>query len=100
MISKLNSTSLSGIDGYIVNVETDISSGLPGFDIVGLPDASGYSLLETLSREDAYSFPPVIVYTGRELSVDEEQREASHHCATVRPKMPAAISDCWPCPGR
>jgi CheY-like chemotaxis protein len=41
---------------------------------LSLPDASGYSLLETLSREDAYSFPPVIVYTGRELSVDEEQR--------------------------
>ena len=40
MISKLNSMSLSGIDGYIVNVETDISSGLPGFDIVGLPDAA------------------------------------------------------------
>ena len=39
-----------------------------------LPDASGYSLLETLSREDAYSFPPVIVYTGRDLSADEEQR--------------------------
>lgn len=40
MISKINSTSLNGIDGYIVNVETDISSGLPGFDIVGLPDAA------------------------------------------------------------
>jgi signal transduction histidine kinase/DNA-binding response OmpR family regulator/CHASE3 domain sensor protein len=39
-----------------------------------LPDASGYSLLETLSREDAYSFPPVIVYTGRDLSPDDEQR--------------------------
>lgn len=39
-----------------------------------LPDASGYSLLETLSREDAYAFPPVIVYTGRELSVNEEQQ--------------------------
>lgn len=39
-----------------------------------LPDASGYSLLETLSREDAYSFPPVIVYTGRDLSTDEEQK--------------------------
>ncbi len=37
-----------------------------------LPDATGYSLLETLSREDAYSFPPVIVYTGRDLSSDEE----------------------------
>jgi signal transduction histidine kinase/CheY-like chemotaxis protein/CHASE3 domain sensor protein len=41
---------------------------------LSLPDASGYSLLETLSREDAYSFPPVIVYTGRELSPDDEQR--------------------------
>jgi len=41
---------------------------------LSLPDASGYSLLETLSREDAYSFPPVIVYTGRDLSPDEEQR--------------------------
>lgn len=41
---------------------------------LSLPDASGYSLLETLRREDAYSFPPVIVYTGRELSSEEEQR--------------------------
>ena len=41
---------------------------------LSLPDASGYSLLETLSQEDAYSFPPVIVYTGRELSPDDEQR--------------------------
>lgn len=39
-----------------------------------LPDASGYSLLETLSRESAYAFPPVIVYTGREISADDEQR--------------------------
>jgi CheY-like chemotaxis protein len=41
---------------------------------LSLPDASGYSLLETLSQEDAYSFPPVIVYTGRELSADDEQQ--------------------------
>ncbi len=41
---------------------------------LSLPDASGYSLLETLSKEDAYSFPPVIVYTGRDLSEEEEQR--------------------------
>jgi signal transduction histidine kinase/CheY-like chemotaxis protein/CHASE3 domain sensor protein len=41
---------------------------------LSLPDASGYSLLETLSRESAYAFPPVIVYTGRELSADDEQR--------------------------
>ncbi len=41
---------------------------------LSLPDASGYSLLETLSREDAYSFPPAIVYTGRDLSSEEEQK--------------------------
>jgi CheY-like chemotaxis protein len=41
---------------------------------LSLPDASGYSLLETLSREDSYAFPPVIVYTGRDLSEAEEHR--------------------------
>src|ERR1700722_8871836 len=41
---------------------------------LSLPDASGYSLLETLSQEGAYSFPPVIVYTGRDLSGEEEQK--------------------------
>ncbi len=41
---------------------------------LSLPDASGYALLETLSREGAYSFPPVIVYTGRDLSADDELR--------------------------
>ncbi|WAC49278.1 response regulator [Asticcacaulis sp. SL142] len=41
---------------------------------LSLPDQSGYSLLETLSQEDAYAFPPVIVYTGRDLSSDDEQK--------------------------
>lgn len=39
-----------------------------------LPDASGYSLLETISGDNSHSFPPVIIYTGRVLSADEEQR--------------------------
>ena len=41
---------------------------------LSLPDASGLTLLETLSREDRYSFPPVIVYTGRDLTADQEQQ--------------------------
>ncbi|MBZ9676512.1 response regulator [Mesorhizobium sp. ES1-1] len=41
---------------------------------LSLPDASGYSLLETLSGETAYSFPQVIVYTGRDLSAADEHR--------------------------
>lgn len=39
-----------------------------------LPDASGYSLLETLSQDGEHAFPPVIVYTGHDLSADDEQR--------------------------
>jgi CheY-like chemotaxis protein len=41
---------------------------------LGLPDGSGYELLERLSKGSRYSFPPVIVYTGRSISRDEEQR--------------------------
>lgn len=40
MFSKLSSMGVWGINAYAVEVETHISSGLPSFDIVGLPDAS------------------------------------------------------------
>lgn len=39
-----------------------------------LQDASGFALLETLSGEGTHSFPPVIVYTGHDLSADDEQQ--------------------------
>jgi CheY-like chemotaxis protein len=39
-----------------------------------LPDASGFELLERMSEGTRYGFPPVIVYTGRSLSRDEELR--------------------------
>ena len=41
---------------------------------LSLPDASGFSLLETLSQDGDHAFPPVIVYTGHDLSADDEQR--------------------------
>jgi len=41
---------------------------------LSLPDASGFSLLETLSQDGEHAFPPVIVYTGHDLSADDEQR--------------------------
>lgn len=37
-----------------------------------LPDMLGYDLLKRMSTEDICSFPPVIVYTGRNLTRDEE----------------------------
>ena len=40
MLSKIHSLGLSGIDGYGIEAECYISTGLPAFDVVGLPDAS------------------------------------------------------------
>ena len=40
MLFKITSASLQGIEGYPVEVEVDISAGLPGFVTVGLPDAA------------------------------------------------------------
>ena len=37
-----------------------------------LPDMDGSELLERMAREEICSFPPVIVYTGRNLTRDEE----------------------------
>ncbi|RRS06023.1 response regulator [Aquabacterium soli] len=40
---------------------------------LSLPDLSGYELLEKMASQEDVSFPPVIVYTGRSLTRDEEQ---------------------------
>ena len=40
MFSQINSCGLMGMDGFLVTVQTDISNGLPNFEIVGLPDTA------------------------------------------------------------
>ena len=40
MLSIVKTMSLIGIRGYLINVEIDVTGGLPNFDIVGLPDVS------------------------------------------------------------
>ena len=40
MVTKITSSALNGVEGYIVVVETDIGRGMPGFDIVGLPGSA------------------------------------------------------------
>lgn len=42
---------------------------------LSLPDMSGHELLSKLSQDNStYSFPPVIVYTARDLTTEEEER--------------------------
>ena len=40
MLAKTNTCAVSGVDGQLVEVEVDISPGVPRFNIVGLPDSS------------------------------------------------------------
>lgn len=40
MVARIHSGALSGIDGYLVEVEVNLSAGLPAMSIVGLPDAT------------------------------------------------------------
>ncbi len=41
---------------------------------LSLPDRTGLDLLEEMSQKEQYGFPPVIVYTGRSLSREEEHQ--------------------------
>jgi len=60
-----------------------------------LPDASGYELLERMAADDAYAFPPVIVYTGRQVSAEEEQqlRKYSRSIIVKGAKSPERLLD-------
>ena len=40
MFARLKSMGLLGVDGFMIEVEADLSQGLPGFDVVGLPGAA------------------------------------------------------------
>jgi magnesium chelatase family protein len=40
MLSRVFSCAVIGLDGVVVEVEVDTTNGLPGMDIVGLPDAA------------------------------------------------------------
>jgi len=41
---------------------------------IGLPDITGFELLDRLEKEKDIDIPPVIIYTGRELTREENDR--------------------------
>lgn len=40
MFARIRSLGLLGVEGFCIDVEADLSQGLPGFDVVGLPGAA------------------------------------------------------------
>lgn len=60
MLSKLNSITLIGIDGYVVDIEVDIQNGLPNFNMVGLPDMiikESKERVRSAIKNSGYEFP-------------------------------------------
>ncbi len=61
MLAKALSSAVLGIDGYIVEVEVDISGGLPSFSTVGLPEGAVKESKERVKaaiKNSGYEFPP------------------------------------------
>lgn len=60
MLSKVNSGAVLGIDAYVVEVEADVSSGLPAYATVGLPEGAVKESKERVAsaiRNSGYSYP-------------------------------------------
>ena len=60
MYSNVKSLGVTGVGGYQVSVEVYISNGLPGFDIVGLPDAAVKESRERVRaaiKNNGFKFP-------------------------------------------
>ncbi len=60
MLHKVRSLGLQGIQGYEVSAECDLHSGLPAFDVVGLPDAAVKEARERVRsaiKNSGFSFP-------------------------------------------
>ena len=60
MLAKVNSCAIVGLEGAKVEVEVDISPGLPSFTIVGLPDKAVQEARERVRsaiRNSGCSFP-------------------------------------------
>ena len=60
MIARVQSFALAGLEGVAVTVETDVSKGLPSYEMVGLPDAAVKESKERVKsavKNSALEFP-------------------------------------------
>ena len=60
MLSVVRTCVLFGLEGFIVNVETDVSRGMPVFNIVGLPDTAikeSKERVRSAIKNSGFTFP-------------------------------------------
>lgn len=59
MLSIVKSMSLHGLEGYLIDVQVDVSAGMPSWQVVGLPDASvkeSSERVRTAIKNSSYEF--------------------------------------------
>jgi hypothetical protein len=67
MLERIPSATLHGVDGRPVSVEVHVSAGLPGFTVVGLPDAA---VLAPLDRVRAALLSSQLSWPSRRVTVN------------------------------
>ena len=79
MLSKVNSIALYGLNGYLVEVQVDISTGMPYWDVVGLPDISvkeAKERVKTAIKNSGYEFISRKIVVN--LSPADLKKEGTH----------------------
>lgn len=80
MMGHVRSMGLRGLDGYEISVECYITNGLPGFDVVGLPDAAVKEARERVRaaiKNCGYKFPVSPDYAQSRPGGNQKDRNAS-----------------------
>lgn len=48
-----------------------------------LPDMTGFDLLDQMTQDEKHSYPPIIIYTARQLTPQEEDRLRTHSQSVI-----------------
>src|SRR5512134_790907 len=67
MLARVHSCAVIGLEGVIIEVEVDVADGLPGMDIVGLPDIA---VQESRQRVQAAIKNTGLIYPRKRLVVN------------------------------
>ena len=85
MLAKVKSFGLNGIDGYLVDIEVDLNSGMPSYDTVGLPDTAvkeGKERIRSAIKNSGLQFP-IIKITVNLAPADTKKEGSIYDLATA-----------------
>jgi magnesium chelatase family protein len=94
MLARVLTGATAGLDGAAVDVEVDIAQGLPGFNVVGLPDVAVQEARERVRaavRNSGYTFPLKRVTVN--LAPAEVRKEGTGYDVPIAVGVLAASGD-------